>query len=187
MTVDMALQTTILAGTSSGRQWFLELMDKAKDEPSQPQPILLDFCKAEIATASFLREAVLEFRDCLRRRRSKWFPVPANCHETVLEELRMLVENTNTALVVCDLGESGLPQRPRLLGKLDPKQQYTFRLVQQHKEVDAITLSSVHSEEERPTAPTAWNNRLASLVKLGVVVELDGRPKKYRALLQEDE
>lgn len=189
MIIDMATASpsSVLAGTSDGRRWFMELMEKTKDEPPQPEPVYLDFNKIEVATASFLREAVLELRDTLRRRRSNWYPIPANCRATVAEELRMLVENSNTALTICELRTNGSPNEARLLGVLDPKQKHTFQLVQRYKEVDATTLADKHSNEEGLTAPTAWNNRLASLVKLGLIVELPGRPKKYRALMQESE
>ena len=189
MIVDMATEvgetTHILAGTSSGRRWFLELMEKTKDEPSQPELVCLDFSRTKVATASFLREAVLELRDTLRRRRSKWYTIPANCGTNVLEELRMLVENSNTSLLVCELDATGAAKRPRLLGTLDPKQQHTFQLVQRYREVDATILASKHSDEEGLSAPTAWNNRLASLAKLGLVMEIAGRPKKFRVLLEE--
>lgn len=175
----------VLAGTSSGRRCFLNLMEQAKAEPSQPEPIYLDFNEIEVATASFLREAVLELRDTLRRRRSKWYPVPANCRATVTEELRMLVENSNTALTVCNLDANGSPNEVVLLGVLDAKQELTFQLIQRYKVVDATTLADNHSDEEGLTAPTAWNNRLASLVKLGLIVELPGRPRRYRALMEE--
>lgn len=175
----------VLAGASNGRRWLSDLMERTKNEPSEPEAMYLDFRGIEVATASFLREAVLELRDTLRRRRSKWYPVPANCGDTVSEELRMLVENSKTALTTCVLDSNNVPNEPRVLGVLEPKQELTFQLVQKYKEVEATTLAEKHSDEERLTAPTAWNNRLASLVQLGLIVELPGRPKRYRALLQE--
>ena len=191
MIVDMAIGSAnkngILAGTSNGRRWFMDLMERTKEEPPQPEPIYLDFSRIEVATASFLREAVLELRDTLRRRRSKWYPIPANCHATVAEELRMLVENSGTALTICELDSNCSPNETSLMGVLDAKQELTFQLVRRYKVVDATLLAERHSNEEGLTAPTAWNNRLASLVKLGLVVELAGRPKRYRALMQEAE
>lgn len=191
MIADMAAGSpetnSVLAGTSTGRRWFMELMEKTKEEPPQPELVFLDFNRIEVATASFLREAILELRDALRRRRSKWYPIPANCSATVVEELRMLVENSNTVITICEIDAKGSPKDASLLGVLDAKQELTFQLVQRYKEVDATTLAEKHSNEEGLTAPTAWNNRLASLVKLGLVVELPGRPKRYRALIQENE
>ena len=50
---------------------------------------------------------------------------------------------------------------------------------------DAAQLMREHGETEN-VKQTAWNNRLAALTSLGLVVELSaGRAKKYRALFEE--
>jgi hypothetical protein len=44
-----------------------------------------------------------------------------------------------------------------------------------------------YGESEKTKVQTAWNNRLASLAGLGLVVELSqGRAKRYRSLFAEN-
>jgi hypothetical protein len=56
-------------------------------------------------------------------------------------------------------------------------------LVQQRNDTNAAELMREHGEKEKVNQ-NAWNNRLASLANLGLVVELsEGRSKRYRPLL----
>ena len=81
----------------------------------------------------------------------------------------------------------GQPHQPRIVGELDPKQKLTFDLVRQLRETDAAELMRDHGESEKTTVQTAWNNRLASLANLGLVVEMSqGRSKRYRPLFAEE-
>jgi len=73
---------------------------------------------------------------------------------------------------------------PVLLGNLDPKQQLAFDLVNQRGETDATELMRDFGEGLK--SATGWNNRLASLAALGVVIEVSqGRSKRYRPVLVE--
>jgi hypothetical protein len=174
----------VLAGAINGRNIYNKLMQQISDEPETPEPLFLDFIGVEVATASFLRETVLAFRDTVRRHRSKFYPVIANASQLVEEELRVLVESHSDALMLCVLDENGNPQESRIMGNLDPKQKFTFDLVQQRGLTDAAQLWREHGPNE--TVKTAWNNRLAALANLGLVVELsEGRAKRYRPLFTE--
>src|SRR5688572_4253742 len=81
----------VLAGTPRGLKVFAKLVESTGVEPGAPEPIFLDFTGIEVATASFLREAVLAFRDAVRRRKSNFYPIIANASELIVEELRILV------------------------------------------------------------------------------------------------
>ena len=84
------------------------------------------------------------------------------------------------------LREDGTILEPKLIGDLDPKQQLTFDLVRERGETDAVELMREHgAKEQEPVGSTAWNNRLSSLVALGLVIEeiSSGRTKRYRPLL----
>jgi hypothetical protein len=138
----------------------------------------------EVATASFLRETVLAFRDTVRRHRSNFYPVIANAAPLVAEELKVLVASHKDVLMLCALDQDGRPHQPQILGELDPKQKFTFDLVQQSGLTDATQLWRENGPKE--TVKTAWNNRLAALANLGLVVELsEGRTKRYRPLFAE--
>jgi hypothetical protein len=172
----------VLAGAINGRKVLARLLDRTAQEPVTPETVFLDFDGVQVATASFLRESVLAFRDAVRRRRSNLYPAIANANELVAEELRVLVGSHGNALMLCSLDESGPPRDRRLVGELDPKQRLTFDLVSEHGETDAAELMREHGGGEK--TPTVWNNRLTALTNLGLLVELSrGRSKRYRPLL----
>ena len=92
---------------------------------------------------------------------------------------------TRSVLLHCSLDANGNARAPTLLGNLEPKQQITFDLVRKKGETDAKELLRSHHETDR-VRHTAWNNRLAALEKLGILVELnDGRSKRYRPLMKD--
>lgn len=176
----------VLAGAINGRKALARLLEQTGREPDRPETVFLDFEGVEVATASFLRESVLAFRDAVRRRRSNLYPVLANASDLVADELRILLAPHGNALMLCSLNENGEPHEPRLAGELDPKQRLTFDLVSQRGETDAAELMREYGANEKPIAQTAWNNRLASLTSLGLLVELSqGRAKRYRPLFAE--
>jgi|SRR5579859_8206666 len=177
----------VLAGALTGRKVFAKLVERTSHEPDRAEPVFLDFGDVEVATASFLRESVLEFRDAVRRRRSNFYPVIANPNDLVAEELKVLVSAHGNALMLCTLDDVGQAHQPRIVGELDPKQKLTLDLVRQLRETDAAELMRDHGESEKTTVQTAWNNRLASLANLGLVVEMSqGRAKRYRLLFAEE-
>ena len=176
----------ILAGALTGRKLLAKLVERTGEEPATPEPVFLDFDGVEVATASFLRETVLAFRDTVRGRRSNFYPVVANASDLVADELRVLVADRGDVLMLCALDESGKTDQQRLVGELDPKQRVTFDLVQQRGETGAAELMREFGESEKTTFQTAWNNRLAALANLGLVIELSqGRAKRYRPLFME--
>ena len=180
-------RTSILAGAPNGRRTLSRLVERASPEPVVAEPIFLNFANVEIATASFLREAVLVFRDAVRGRRSKFYPVVANANQQVVDELIVLLTPNHNVLMSCDLSSAGVVSKPALIGDLDPKQRLTFNLVNQHGETDASELMRVYGAEE-DVKQTAWNNRLSSLAGLGLVFEISqGRAKRYRSLFGEVE
>ena len=176
-------KSEVLAGAINGRKILSKLLELTDKEPQSPELIFLDFAGIDVATASFLREAVLAYRDTVRRRRSNFYAVVANANHVIEEELKILVTAEGDALMLCLLDKNDQPRAPRLLGKLDPKQRLTFDLVQQRKETNAADLMRAHGENEGINQ-NAWNNRLSSLANLGLVIELsEGRAKRYRPLL----
>lgn len=176
-------KTKVLAGAPNGRTAFAKLLAKAVQEPLAPEPLYLDFAEVDIATASYLRESVLQFRDIIRRQqRSNFYPVVANANAQVMEELALLIQASNGILMTCVLNDRGTPSQPLLIGNLDPKQKLTFELVNRKGETDASELMRDHSADET-VKQTAWNNRLAALAGLGLIYELSqGRSKRYKAL-----
>lgn len=175
----------VLTGATHGRNLCTKLLERIDRYPSEPKHLLLDFGGVDVATASFLRECVLEFRDTVRRRWPELYPVVANANEDIVEELRILTEPYGDVLALCSIGEDGRPERFVLLGELDPKQKVTLDLVTKLGEADAAMLMTESPETEQ-VGRTAWNNRLASLTKLGLLMEsTHGRSKRYRPVFSE--
>lgn len=175
----------VLAGALSGKAALGRLLEQTMVEPSTPELVRLDFSDVEVATASFLRESVLAFRDIVRGRRSNFYPVIANANEPVREEFIELLGARGDVMMACTLGDDESVLESALLGDLDPKQRMTFECVREHGETDAGELMRTYGESERLKHATAWNNRLASLANLGLVFELsEGRAKRYRPLFE---
>ncbi len=175
----------VLAGALKGRTVLGHLLKAAAVEVDTPEPIFLDFSDIEVATASFLRESILAFRDIVRGRRSHYYPVVANADEIVKDELIELLNPRGDVLMVCMLADDGTVTEAAPLGELDPKQRMTFDLILQRGETDAGTLMREYGESEGVKHTTAWNNRLASLANLGLVIEQSqGRAKRYRPLFE---
>ena len=179
------IENDVLAGALTGRQTLALLLERIDGEPEKPELVYLDFRGIEIATASFLRECILEFRDTVRRRWTNYYPVVANANDAVVEELSTLLKPQRGVLMLCSLDEDGKPSSPLLVGKLEPKQQITFDLVKEIGETNAsglMELTRIANGTEK-VSQTAWNNRLASLSRLGLLMEFShGRAKRYKPL-----
>jgi hypothetical protein len=177
-------ETPILAGAPGGRRTLSRLLDTAGKEPASPEPIFLDFRGIQVATASYLRESVLAFRDVIRGRRSKFYPVIANASDEVRDELEELLRPRGDVFMTCELDQMGRVSQPALIGDLDPKQKITFDLVRERGETDASELMREYGEQEG-VKQTAWNNRLVSLAALGLIIEItQGRAKRYKPLFE---
>jgi hypothetical protein len=174
----------VLSGAPRGSDMFAKLIKQINPEPANPEPVFLDFETIEVATASYLRESIFAFRDFVRARRSTLYPVIANANEAVREELTLLATSSGDVIMSCSLSTDGEVSNSSLIGALDPKQQLAFDLVNQRGETDASELMRDFGEGLRHA--TGWNNRLASLAAVGVVIEVSqGRSKKYRPLFAE--
>jgi hypothetical protein len=177
--------SNVLAKTAFGRAVLRKLLEATEVEPRQPEPAFLDFAEIDAATSSFLRECVLGYRDATRTRRSNLYPVISNADDGVEEELNYLLCGRNEAMLACELSKEDKVAKLHLVGELDPKHRQTFDLVMQLDGTDAVTLMREYGEAEAVTR-TAWNNRLAALAGMGLVVESSrGRAKRYLPVLQE--
>ena len=173
----------VLAGALTGRKILGLLLERMGKLTANPEMVMLDFKGVEIATASFLRESILEFRTIVRRRWINGYPVLANASDSVIEELLVLLVPQRDVFMLCALDEEGTPHSARLVGDLEPKQRITYELVQKLGDADAAELMRASDESDKPASRTAWNNRLAALSRLGLLLELNqGRAKRYRLL-----
>src|ERR1700683_1982526 len=89
---DYAEGSCVLAGAPRGRRVLAQLLECVDREPETPEPVFLDFTDIDVATASFLREAVLGFKDSVRQRKQNLYPVVANLNDNLVDELKLLLD-----------------------------------------------------------------------------------------------
>ncbi len=173
--------SSVLAGARAGRAMLGRLLERVGKDPQEPELVLLDFNGVDVATASFLRESVVEFRNAARRRWVNCYPVVANANESIEEELIVLIKANRDVLILCRVDQDGRSRSPRLIGELEAKQRIAFDLVGELGEAGAGELKS--ADDTEGVTQTAWNNRLAALSRLGLLMETSrGRSKRYRRL-----
>ena len=172
----------VCAGALAGRDALMLLLRRVSQPPQLPEPVFIDFTGIDVATASYLRESVIAFRDIVRMQQPGYYPVVANANETIKDELEVLLEIKGGALLACQLNTKGDAHDAALLGRLEGKQQIAFDLVCAQGESDAAALQMGSGEE---VGQTAWNNRLSALSGQGLLVEtVSGRTKRYRPVLE---
>lgn len=176
----------ILAGAADGALAQAKLIAHASQFKS-PGVVFLDFQNVQVATGSFLREAVLGFRWSCRRVYTYLQPVVANANAKIVQELELVLSATGQAIAACELDVDRCPHNARVLGHLEEAQHQTLIALLDLGEADAARLRATASDIEG-TGPksTAWNNRLAGLVEKSLLVEEKrGRRKWYRPVLKE--
>ena len=172
----------VFSGGIAGRKLLTALI-AATPSGDAPTVAFLDFKGVQVATSSFLREAVVGFRDYSRLSLTNIYPVAANLEAAVLEELEFFLRARNDVFWICDLGANERVTGARLLGVLDPAQRTTFDHVRQLGAVTAPELAA--SFPGQNIGPTAWNNRLSGLAAKGLLVERKvGKSKSFSPLLE---
>jgi hypothetical protein len=180
--LNMMDRRNVLSGGLPGRKLLTALI-AATPPAHAPTAAFLDFEGVAVATSSFLREAVIGFRDYARLSLANVYPVAANLEPPVLEELEFFLRARNDVFWVCDLDDSERVSGARLLGDLDPAQRTTFDAV---RELGAVTAPELADRfPNQSIGPTAWNNRLSGLAVKGLLVERKvGKTKSFRPLLE---
>lgn len=168
----------ILAGAAFGREVFGKLCEAAQPS-SEPRPHYIDFSDIEMATASFLRESVVNFKLYCRSVRNNLYPVAANCCVEIQEEIDLVLKMTDDAMMSAIIDDDDAPVRWVLLGNIDKKLQSVFDEIVENGVITATMLENKFRTSDK-VGITAWNNRLASLSAKGVAMEKQlGRQKVY--------
>jgi len=171
-----------LAGSAMGRQMLAQLIEKTKPL-ALPTIAFLDFDGVDIATGSFLREAVMGFRDFCRNAAGMIYPVVANANATIEEELATYLRGRNDAIWACAIDSRGHTADPRILGELDTAQISTIQLIGKHHPISAPELAKLRPDDK--VGATAWNNRLATLAAKGMLKEVrHGKTKLFSPVME---
>ena len=180
--IDLAGGQAVLSGAIPGRKLLSKLI-AATRLSELPTITFLDFDRIEVATSSFLREAVVGFRDYARRSSPNVYPVVANLLPAVAEELEFFIRARSDALWSCELDTTDRVVSARLIGDLDPAQRSTFDAVIEFGAITAPELAARFAGQG--IGPTAWNNRLSALATKGLLVERkQGKSKSFSPLLE---
>jgi hypothetical protein len=180
------VDTPVLAGAQAGARTLARLI-ALRQLSGLNGPVFLDFGGIEVATASFLREFALPFKAFPRSTRSSWHAVIANASPETLEELSIVCTIRSDPMLTCALDDLGKVTGIGMAGLLDSKQREAYEFVVANGNVTAKQLmESTSKASESATSPTAWNNRLSTLVDKGIVAEANiGRQKVYTPVLRE--
>lgn len=172
----------ILAGSLAGKRAFADLVGMT-EVPGKPEVCFLDFCDVAVVTTSFMRDSVIAYRNHARSAWPYLYPAAANLGAAVREEFEIWLGETNDIFVICDLDDAEKPSNVTVLGQIDGKQLVALRGVIDLGETDVSGLAAHVGEA---VAPTAWNNRIGSLLAKGLVIEVSntGRNKRYRPILE---
>lgn len=166
-----------------GRALFAQLVSAVPSSPNF-EVAYLDFSKIKIATASFLREGIVAFRDYARTTLPSVYPVIGNAEPAVGEELEFFLRHRGDAMWSCQITANGSPENVRLLGQLDDVQLATLNRVLELGTASAPELAD-ESKDASGVRPTAWNNRLTNLSLRGLLRELkSGKTKTYAPILE---
>jgi hypothetical protein len=169
----------LLTGVSRARQLLSKLIDWTA-AASPKGTLILDFTGVGSASASFLRESILAFRDYVRAYQPELFPVLANITDDVREEFDTLLKARGEAMLGCRLDASGTPVEAEVLGELEQGLNQTLETIRQRGQVTLMDLRGTSAE----TKATTWSNRIASLIRQGFIVPSPEPNKRvYRFVL----
>ncbi|MEJ1961764.1 MAG: hypothetical protein WDO56_09530 [Gammaproteobacteria bacterium] len=173
----------VLASAQLGKKVFGALASEIAAS-SATTLLYLDFQSVQVATTSFLREAVFTVRNHVRQNLTNIYPVAANLSAEIKEELGLFLRERGDAMATCNVNADEEASDPEVIGQLDGKLLMTLSAVLQANETDATTLVEQFADDER-VGITAWNNRLAALAMKGLLIEtIQGRAKRYRPVLE---
>lgn len=174
---DLTADFPSLTGVSRARRLLAKLVAWTADHAPKGT-LILDFAGVGNASASFLREAILAFRDYVRAYQPEVFPVLANLTDEVREEFHTLLRARREAMPGCRLDASGEPFDAEVLGILDPSLNQTLEMLRTRGQ---LALRDMPSE----TKPSTWSNRIARLIRQGFVVPIPEPNKRlYRFVLK---
>lgn len=179
---DLTSDFASLTGVTRARQLLARLIEWTAS--SSPKGVLiLDFDGVADASASFLRESILAFRDYARSYQPELFPVLANIAPSIFEEFDLLLRERREAMLACRTDGAGRPGEPAVLGVLDRALADTLDQIRAR---GSLTLSDLR-QAAPDINPTTWSNRLANLLRQGFIVPTPEPTRRaFRFVLAEE-
>ena len=168
---------TVLVGTTRGQAGHSALLRHLRGV--QDQTVVLDLAHVEVLSASYFLEAMWPLGSWCQENGSAL--VLANINGAVADDIAVSLKAYGGAVIVGTLHGVRLTH-PCILGQLDDKLDLTLRLVCDAGVADAGSIAKASGET---TVVTAWNNRLVTLNKMGLLrEEKQGKTKFYSPIVE---
>jgi hypothetical protein len=172
----------VLAGRGPARKVLGKLIAEAVN-PAAPEIWMLDYLSADLVTGSFFSETFLAFTRHARTSLPNIYPIAGITEERSIHELEFLAESSGEVIPICSGMERGKLKAFRLIGSLDAHQEETLAIVTRLGQGTAKELFESATKTSAAIGITAWHNRLATLVRRGLLIEQsEGRQKTFRTL-----
>lgn len=170
--------TDVLAGAKAGTTHLAKLV--AATRSAKAEAVVLDFSGVELATVSWLRDAVVGFRKHCVCASARIFPVAVGMSTGVTEEFSITLEACRETHLVGRI-RNGLLVDVGVVGELDHALADTLDVA-----VGLGTFEAADIQKHREgLSLSALGNRLTSLEEKGLLVsERQGRSRRYRTILE---
>lgn len=165
----------VAAGSNAGEQERARLLSILSNQPAPvgPEVVYIDFGDIEVATVSWIREAVFALADEARRRWPHFCPAIGACGSDVAEEVEVAAIALSRPIPA---PAHSTAHGIGMFGQLDQVQLQTLQRVSSLGPVSAPDLMNAYPE----CSLQAWNNRLRSLSERGLLLtEKRGRERWY--------
>jgi hypothetical protein len=167
----------VLVGATRGQAGHSTLLRLLRGV--QDQTVVLDLGHVEVLSASYFREAIWPLGSWCQENGAAL--VLANVNGAVADDIAVSLKAYGGAVIVGALHGERL-SHPRILGELDEKLDLTLRLVCAAGLADAASVAKASGET---TVVTAWNNRLVTLTRMGLLrEEKQGKTKFYSPIVK---
>jgi hypothetical protein len=173
-----------LTGKIGGTRDFPKFMEAVMATP-EGSTIVFDWSEIELATASYFGATILPLLKMSTAGHLDRYFLLAGVDENYLDELKLVIEFHNLAVMVGDVDRSGSIRKVRVLGTLESPYSETLQAITKSHRASASTL---HKEQRKTQiGKTGWANRLAYLSQLRLVKKQRvGRELVFQPVYQGD-
>jgi hypothetical protein len=171
-----------LIGKTGGMRDFPKFLEAVLGTPAE-NTVIFDWSTVEIATASYFGTTVLPLlRMSMAGDVNRYF-VHVGLNQNCLDELKLVIEFQNLAVLVGDSTVGDSIQNIRVVGKLEKPYSETLAMVEKLESVSATALHESQANKSVKIGKGGWANRLSYLFRLRLVrKERIGRELVFQAI-----
>jgi hypothetical protein len=166
LNVHKITDSTTLTGKLGGTRDFPKFMAAVMATP-EGSTVVFDWSDIELATASYFGATILPLLKMSTAGHLDRYFVLAGVDENYIDELRLIIEFHDLAVMVGDIDRGGIVRNIRVVGKLESPYSETLQAITKSHRASASTL---HKEQRKSQiGKTGWANRLAYLSQLRLI------------------